>query len=341
MEMDNNSLNSTIFSLKPTAISISSFYKTLNFISDVLGFYLVSASSFIGFFINLISLILLNHKTVKHKLYNTIQCSSICNLIVCIAGMGYLNSACKTCSYTKSNTHGFLFYQWYIIKIPLRMLFIASGLAEISVISNRCFVLYNKKNFFTELSKKKILALIYSIPVIISICMFGSIEIYASKGSYSWRLSKFGESRFMQVYSFAILIVETILPTFSLIILSIVSILKYKKIINNKKKVLKKSNARTPDNKFTKLIIYITIIYCLARFFDMLASLAHRVSKFNWFAATTEIKLWMNFFRQLTYFLNFVAIVASGVILLVSDKNLRKLALKKIETFKRIFTKSF
>ena len=84
--MDRILLNST---LNDTP---SNFYTTLDKISDSIGQYFIMIISIIGFVINMMMLILLHNLKHKEKSYDHLWFKSFCDFMVCLFGIGYLNS---------------------------------------------------------------------------------------------------------------------------------------------------------------------------------------------------------------------------------------------------------
>ena len=105
--------------------------------SDIIGSYIISIISIIGICIKTACLSVLNHKSMKHSFYNQLWSKSLNDLFTCLCGVGYMNSLAFGRDYTHVNSFWKLFYQWFIIAIPLRIVFMASSFSEISIIFNR------------------------------------------------------------------------------------------------------------------------------------------------------------------------------------------------------------
>ena len=113
------------------------YCKELNQISDIIGYYIISIISSIGICMKLICLYVLSHKKMKHSFYNQLWSKSFNDFLTCLCGIGYMNSLAFGRDFNQANSFWRLFYQWFIIGIPLRIVFMASSFSEISMILNR------------------------------------------------------------------------------------------------------------------------------------------------------------------------------------------------------------
>lgn len=98
----------------------------INFITDIVGYYLISAISFFGIPLNIFMSFILRKKDLKHSYYKYLRVKAIIDLLICILGVGYLKSACIDCPSTNSNTYETIFYQWYLIKLNIRTIVMIS-----------------------------------------------------------------------------------------------------------------------------------------------------------------------------------------------------------------------
>ncbi len=106
-------------------------YEILRDVSDIIGFYIITITCSLGLIMNALCIKILAHSSLKHRFYKYLMCKSICDILVCFIGIGYLNNARTQC---ESNTsYGAIFFQWFIIKINLRIALLASGITEIQI----------------------------------------------------------------------------------------------------------------------------------------------------------------------------------------------------------------
>ena len=118
-----------------------SYCKGLNRASDIIGDYVIGFISIIGICMKCACLTVLRHKRMKHSFYNQLWSKSFNDLLTCLCGIGYMNSLAFGREFTQVNTFWKLFYQWFIIGIPLRIVFMASSFSEISMILNRYYTI--------------------------------------------------------------------------------------------------------------------------------------------------------------------------------------------------------
>lgn len=123
----------------------------LNKASDLVIQYGINGVSVIGALFNFATLIVLATNYFDHRFYNFLRCRCICNLAVCSVGIFYydLTNINVTVEYLP------LYYQWLVIRLPMRLFFSASIVSDNLIILNRLAVLYKKHDsIFYTLSKK-------------------------------------------------------------------------------------------------------------------------------------------------------------------------------------------
>lgn len=119
----------------------------LNQVSDVIGFYMISAVSVIGFFLNGLTLCRLSRSRLTRlntTFYESIVPKIITDLVVCFFGVFYLNAACLCFLDTQigrewsgSYSYGRILFI-SIFEFPaLRISLLASGYADLALILNR------------------------------------------------------------------------------------------------------------------------------------------------------------------------------------------------------------
>ena len=174
--------------------------KILDTLSRFIALYFTTIISIIGISINLSILITLRRNVFRHKFYETISITTFFDLAYCVFGAFNLYMFCSNCEDRKFNTYNFLFYKWYIIILPCRAVYICLTLAHINLITNRYFVILNKSNIFTNISKKILISSFLVISWIIWIFPFYFvIELYSIDNTYSWRISEFGSNIFVKI----------------------------------------------------------------------------------------------------------------------------------------------
>lgn len=106
--------------------------EAINSASDILGSYIIPSVSAIGVILNIFSIFILNHKSLKHNFYKYLICKSIINLLTCVVGMGFKNSYCRQCSF--DDNFEMMIYRNYGVCIPIRILLLTSVLSEIVIV---------------------------------------------------------------------------------------------------------------------------------------------------------------------------------------------------------------
>ena len=114
-----------------------------------------------GLITNSFFLFILSSKSLKHKMYQNLWVKTFCDLIVCLVGVGYLNSECFACFGNQNSEYWIIYFQWYIRGIPQAMAFTASIYSEIYLILNRCINLFNPKSKLFEFRKGYFLFTVY------------------------------------------------------------------------------------------------------------------------------------------------------------------------------------
>ena len=298
-------------------------------ISDIIGYYLITLVSIIGLILNLFSIKLLMHKTLKHKFYSYLRCKSIFDSIVCLFGVGYLKNNCLLCITNNFNSYGILFYQIHVIRIPFRSALLASTLSEVYLTFNRIYSFSNIKTCLNNIQAKFLITFIVAMCIFLDGISYFSVEIKESNvtGIYYSKLTGFGKSYFYKTYVLLILLLESFVPTVLLIISNIIIMFKFKRQMNKKmtlniqtRDLIKKSEIR-----FTKMILALTGIFVTAKFFDMLSTISFRYAIFFNQNISILNKSIIDLFRQFSYLLVFMQYVLNIFIYVAIDPNLLRI----------------
>ena len=299
----------------------------LDSVSKVMGSYVSSIICLIGLVINISLLAHINKHSFRHKMYDTVRVCTIIDLLICIIGIGYNNSGCTSCLNTKLNTQNALFYQWFIINVSLRGFLIASALAEINLILNRYLIISNIEwPFIRNLSKKKM----FTIMFLVSFLMFMvptylTIEIVpVEEGFYTWTLSDFGKNKFVPFFFIFQMIFDTVIPILLLVILTVLSVVRFEKFALYKKVTLERSYYTKSNRRFSAIVIVMTCVFILTRSIDMIGIVGVRMMGFGFFKVTQQIHSEINFFRMISMVLTFTAHSFNGLLFFAFDKNLNR-----------------
>ena len=297
-------------------------------ISDVIGYHLITFVSLVGLALNLSSIKLLRHKSLKHQIYKYLTCKSILDSIVCLFGVGYLKNNCLLCITSYFNSYGMIFYQFYIIRILIRSALLASTISELCLTLNRIYSLSNKATCLDRVPVKCLVPLILASCILLNSISYLSVEIKETNqtGIFYSCVTNFGASYFYRMFILLMLIVEVV-PTIMLIVANLVVLVKFRRRMNAKitlniqsAELIKKSEIR-----FTLMILVLTGIYVCVKFFDILSTISFRyVSFFNPDISTVS-KALIDLFRQLSYLLVFMQYVLNIFIYVAIDPNLLRI----------------
>jgi len=163
----------------------------------------------------------------------------------------------------------------------MRIAFFTSAFSELAIILNRLYVIQNKHNYLSKMTKVKNLAFCITIPIIDGFLPFFGLTIYEFPGlkeMYVWGFSEFGKSSFYQAYQIFNFFFETILPVFTLLALNIYTVRKFdeyhiKKTVMTKKKAL----VEQTNLKFTKMMITLVTLSVIVRAMDMITGILIRL----------------------------------------------------------------
>lgn len=129
-----------------------------------------------------------------------------------------------------------------------------------------------------------------------------------------WTLTTFGQNAAFQLYSVLVLLVETFIPLIMLIVLNIVSLMKFRKVMETKRQVQTngQQNLRTNEAKdrFTRLIICLSFICIFTRSLDTVISIVYRIKLFYNITLSNDMSALIDF------------IYATNIMLLIAEHSL-------------------
>ena len=197
-----------------------------------------------------------------------------------------------------------------VIGFTLRIALLASALSDILLILTRLLNLFNKKNFLTKIPKKYNLLGCYVLSSCFLIPVYFTIKFIptTSTGMYYLSPNEFGTSFAFRVYWLSVLIIESVIPFLCLLILNVISIIKFRKVMANKVHLaLKKSRAVEAEERFTKYTLVLTLVCLLTLTLDMFTSIVHRFYNLRFIFYTPEQAAWLLLFKQIAYFCLFTS----------------------------------
>ena len=321
----------------------SHIFNAFNQISDIIG---NSVSGFIGIGIitNGFFLILLSNKSLKQKFYEDLWIKAFCDFIVCLIGVGHSNNSCiNNCTYWAQ------FFNWYLIRIPVRLVFLASNISEIYLIFNRCIFLFNYRSKLLDIKNTKyyVLVVIYAFCISLAVPLYIGIEIEEASipGKYMWGFSEFGRTKYFRNYFFAIFIVLSGLAVILMILLNFISIIKFHRVvyISNSMRERRNSVNDALENRFTKTTIIFSCLFIIIKSIDFYSNLQVMLyvsgEKLDF-----EQETIFNFIRQISLALNFSFHIFSSFLYIYMDLNLQKMIasiLRKVLNCNQVLVKLF
>ncbi len=295
--------------------------------TDIVESYLIRIVGAIGVVFNVFFAVMLLNRSLKHKIYNFLWCRAVCNLSVCLLSAGFVKK-CFVCEY---DSYEFLFYQYYISTINSRVFSLASLISDLLLILNRFLEIVKKKSFLSKMSKLLDLLICFSVPILISLPVYFSTRIIKSKsrGKFEKQLTQFGTSKVYSAYFLGVFLFETIFPILVLVVLNVVSVYKFKKLMNKKGHLTKnRTEGKLAEVRFTKMVFILTSICILSRVMDFIITFFYRLTIINRLIFSPGSVRLLLFLMSLTNLFLFAVQALDGLVYLIMDRNLWKLSLK-------------
>ena len=306
-------------------------------VTYILETYVIRVAGGIGVLLNALYFKILLDKRLKHKIYDFFLCRVLCSAIVCLFGVGNI-SKCFTC---ESDSYWFLIYQYYISGIGIRMALFASLISDIFLILNR-YLQMTKRNspFWKQISKKLIMFLSLSLPILGVWPGFIAVEIVKQpNGLYVKKLTNFGLSKAYTYYLVVLFMLETVIPIGTILVLNVLSVVKFRKQTRIHRNLTRQQqNDNKVENRYTKLVIILTTICIISRFFDMATGLLYRLQYLDPSMISKGQILLITFSMSLSNLVLFIIHGEDGLIYFKMDRNLWRLSLamlglKKVNIF--------
>jgi len=295
-------------------------------LTEIINNYVIRITGGVCTLANLLFAVLLLNKNLKHKIYDFFWCRSICNLSVCLLAAGYVGN-CYDC---ESESYWFLFYQWYINFIGIRILSMSCFIADIFLIVNRYLQIIRKQNFFSKMSKTLTLFICFSLPI--SLCVpfyfIYDIVLVPNTNKFTIELNHFGSSTLSFYYLIGLFLLENVIPIFISIGLSIVSVYKYKNVmVSHGNLTNQQIKAKEAEQRFTNMIIILSIICLITRMFDLVASILNRLVILRPELFSINFIILIRLLKGLSNFVLVFVDFLDCFVYIVMDKNIWKLIL--------------
>ena len=315
-----------------TNISEYAFH-VLSHVADIIGLYVITAICGIGVVTNFCFLIVLSHKSLKHKFYENMWVKTFCDWIVCLIGVGYLNNSSSR--FIENARYWCLFYKMCIIKMPLRVALVSSTLAEIYLILNRCVNLFNPTSKLLYFNKWLALFCIQFVSACIFLPFYLMIDIKQSSTSGEYTVGPKGilPEVIYSNYRLFISVIINIVSTVILIVLNLISVIKFRQRIAAS--IMIRKNFQSAGDKlewrFTKMVIILSVLFISCKAVDHASNLISNSESLDEVPSFREKSI-VNFSRQISYLFNFSFHVFNSLLYINMDSNLRKIVSRKIDT---------
>ena len=289
--------------------------------------YLIKIISSFGIVVNALILTLLAIKAYKHQTHKYIFCKILCNTLICVIGIFYLNIICPNIC---EDTYYALVIQWFITGIPLRMFVLASRIANILLIINR-YVILKRQNKLFELSKKLILFICCSIAIIIQIPNYFAFFIYRTgSGLYAWSLNQFGLSTLYFYYYLILITCEYGITLIISIVMSCLLIYEFRRFSKRKFTLTKNLLVQKREIRVTKFVFALTALNLFTELFSLSNTILLLINDLF------QVKIFVDNNLLLDFYYAFVALVIftihsiEGILIFPHDNTMRSTTRKII-----------
>ncbi len=290
----------------------------------------------IGILVNLFFVIILSHRTLRHKIYDFLWCRQFTSLLTCLSVVAS-NGFCFGCDYESERL---AYYSWYIA-LTIRVFSLASFISDILLIFNRYFEVCQKNTFLRRLSKKVNLFISFSIPFILSLPSFFAATVVKVplNGKFELTLNIFGASNYFRLYFFLLFLMEIVIPLITLLWMNIVSVFKFKYVMERHGNLTgNQIDTRKAERRFTRMVFLLSAITSVTRIIDMITSIFNRlsiISPSSFDQGRLELLL---FSKGITVILINIALAFDALVFLKMDKNIWELILSYTGRNNRVLT---
>ncbi len=142
-----------------------------------------------------------------------------------------------------------------------------------------------------------------------------------------WALTDFGKTSFWKLYSVIIVFIEFILPVLTLCVINAISWAKLRDTLSTKTRITPKNerNNQKANVRFTKIIIILTSICILTRFFDGVMAIFYRLKLFLELNLSDELTALTDLIKFVSLFLMYASHALDGLIYYFYDTNFKRI----------------
>ena len=168
------------------------------------------------------------------------------------------------------------------------------------------------------------------IPLILSIPYYAGIEVVKASNSPTetagyWRLTAFGKT--IQLYALVVLFFESLIPTLLLVVLNIISLIRFKMMMN---RVTPTALMRHVEIKLVRLVLILTFICIFTRMLDNLTEFFARGLFVLGTQLSSEMESLRILSRQTAIFFLFGAHALDSILCYFYDRHLKYVACQLI-----------
>ena len=142
------------------------------------------------------------------------------------------------------------------------------------------------------------------------------------------KLTNFGLSKAYTYYLVVLFMLETVIPIGTILVLNVLSVVKFRKQTRIHRNLTRQQqNDNKVENRYTTLVIILTTICIISRFFDMATGLFYRLQYLDPSMFSKGQILLITFSKSLSNLIVLIIHGEDGLIYFKMDKNLWRLSL--------------
>ncbi len=285
----------------------------------VLDRYINRAVGCFGILVNLLFVILLSDKKLKHKIYDFFWCRQFTSLIACLP-IAASNGNCFDCE----QKFEWLAYFYWFTSLTIRAFSLASFISDIFLISTRYFDMIRKETFLNHLSKKfNIFICLFTVFIISSPAYFAAYAVQTpSKKAYKLKFNDFGLSIYFRFYAFFMFFIGILIPLLIFLFLNIVSIIRFKILMDTHENLTdSQKKVKVTKYRFIKTVLLLSLITLTTRFIDLVTSTLNRIGSL--FPSTFDQRTFelITFSKSCSFFFVSISLAFDALIYMRTDKN--------------------
>ena len=242
---------------------------------QILGYFIIPitaalnplAYSFYGY-------IIWKKKLIKQPKYGIIFSRVINVIIINLLFIGFQNNSCSYCPDRVYNTYLSQAYSMYSLKYIFHVFSMSHVLLDILVSYERCCVLRNHKSSLFKIPFKYIYISTLVLSALSRLPDYWSYEIKYSAIYPAYYISQthVGKTKWYFYYKISFVFIFFGLCMIIFCVISIINIILYKRWANNKTKMSQdRQRIKKSEAKFTKMVIFSTIIEIAAVLYNLIA----------------------------------------------------------------------